>query len=74
MENKTILSVGHLFSYKGFDYLLKVWQVLEKKYPNWNLKIVGSGEEEENLKILLKHWILKIQLILFLVLMMSLLL
>ncbi len=31
-ENKTILSVGHLFSYKGFDYLLKVWQVLAKKY------------------------------------------
>ncbi|HHF1901978.1 TPA: lipooligosaccharide biosynthesis family 4 glycosyltransferase LsgC, partial [Haemophilus influenzae] len=53
-ENKTILSVGHLFSYKGFDYLLKVWQVLAKKYPDWNLKIVGSGEEEENLKNLAK--------------------
>ncbi|HHF3870392.1 TPA: glycosyltransferase, partial [Haemophilus influenzae] len=34
---------------------LKVWQVLAKKYPDWNLKIVGSGEEEENLKNLAKE-------------------
>ena len=53
-ENKTILSVGHLFSYKGFDYLLKAWHVLAKNHPDWNLKIVGSGEEEENLKNLAK--------------------
>lgn len=26
-----------------------------KKYPDWNLKIVGSGEEEENLKNLAKE-------------------
>ena len=27
---------------------------MAKKYPDWNLKIVGSGEEEENLKNLAK--------------------
>ena len=32
-ENKTILSVGHLFSYKGLIYLLKAWQVFSKKSP-----------------------------------------
>ena len=34
--------------------LLKAWQVLAKNHPDWNLKIVGSGEEEQNLKNLAK--------------------
>lgn len=53
-ENKTILSVGHLFAYKGFDYLLRAWQLLAAKNPDWKVQIVGSGEEEQSLKTLAK--------------------
>lgn len=54
-ENKTILSVGHLFAYKGFDYLLRAWQLLAVKNPDWKVQIVGSGEEESSLKALAKE-------------------
>lgn len=38
---KTILSVGNIHYYKGFDLLIKAWSILEKKYPDWQLKIIG---------------------------------
>jgi len=42
-KTKTVLAVGRLHEQKGFDLLLQSWQTLEKKYPEWTLRIVGEG-------------------------------
>jgi glycosyltransferase involved in cell wall biosynthesis len=47
---KMVLAVGRLDPIKGFDLLIKSWSRVIKKYPDWKLKIVGSGEEKENLE------------------------
>ena len=47
---KTVLAVGRLRSEKGFDLLLEAWQLLSSNYPDWTLRIVGSGEQEQALK------------------------
>lgn len=49
-SHKTVLAVGRLRSEKGFDLLLEAWQLLSSKYPDWTLRIVGSGEQEQALK------------------------
>lgn len=51
-ESRTVLSVGRYTKVKGFDRLLKIWGVLQRKYNcrHWNLEIVGYGEESDNLK------------------------
>lgn len=45
-KNKTILAVGRLdaWHYKGFDVLLSAWSEIEKKYPEWTLRIIGHGD------------------------------
>ncbi|WP_269915186.1 glycosyltransferase family 4 protein [Acinetobacter sp. HY1485] len=48
--NKTVLSVGRLRHEKGFDLLIQAWQQVVKQYPNWQLKIIGSGEQADQLK------------------------
>lgn len=48
-SRKTILAVGRLVEYKGFNYLLKAFAQCEF---DADLIIVGSGPEEGNLKLL----------------------
>ncbi|MEB3767358.1 glycosyltransferase family 4 protein [Acinetobacter sp. MD2] len=47
---KTVLAVGRLRPEKGFDLLLTAWQQVLTSYPDWTLKIVGSGTQEYALK------------------------
>lgn len=47
---KTVLSVGRLRHEKGFDLLIQAWQQVVKQYPDWQLKIIGSGEQAQQLK------------------------
>lgn len=47
IEEKIVLSVGRLEVQKGFDLLLNAWCVVEKECPDWKLKIVGSGSQQE---------------------------
>ena len=49
-KKKTILAVGRLHEQKGFDLLLRAWASIEKKYPDWSLRIVGEGEKREELE------------------------
>ena len=48
-KNKTVLAVGRLHEQKGFDLLLRAWQPVEKKYPEWTLRIVGEGPKRTEL-------------------------
>jgi len=49
-ENKIILAIGRLTYSKGFDLLLKAWMNIYCIYPEWNLFIVGEGEERDKLE------------------------
>lgn len=49
-EKKVVLAAGRLVRIKGFDMLLKSWRPVEKKHPDWILKIAGAGEERHNLE------------------------
>ena len=42
--NKTLLYLGRLHQKKGIDILLRAWRPIEKKFPNWSLKIAGPDE------------------------------
>lgn len=46
-----IVYVGRInTSQKKVDLLLNIWQKIYMKYPNWNLSIVGDGEERFDLE------------------------
>lgn len=53
-ENPVILYLGRLKAYKSIDILIRAFQMISKKYPDVSLVIAGSGEEEDNLKKLVK--------------------
>lgn len=42
LKNKKVLVVGKQSYQKGYDRLLKIWEIVHKKYPDWNLEIVGK--------------------------------
>lgn len=46
----TFISVGRLHNIKGYDRLIDICINLEKDYKNFELIIVGDGEERENLQ------------------------
>lgn len=52
-KKKEILYVGRIdTSQKKIDLLLQVWNLLHRKFPDWSLKIVGDGDELEDIKLL----------------------
>lgn len=49
-ENKIILSIGRHTYQKGHDMMLDMWRLTKCRQNGWRLRIVGGGEEEEELK------------------------
>ncbi len=47
-KDNVILAVGRIdaWNYKGFDLLINAWNKIFMKYPDWKLKIVGSGSDK----------------------------
>lgn len=50
LEFKTILAMGRLTYQKGFDLLISAWSEVYRNNTDWILRVVGSGEDEEELK------------------------
>jgi len=50
LKEKRLVSVGRLSSEKGQFDLLKVYQLVLKRYPDWVLDIVGDGPERGRLE------------------------
>lgn len=50
LQNKQLISVGRLDKIKGFDDLIDIFYIFQKKHPDWTLHIVGDGSEKENLQ------------------------
>lgn len=49
---KIILGVGRLIKWKGFEYLVRALPLVQSKFPEAKVVIIGKGTEEENLKAL----------------------
>ena len=49
LDEKRIVSVGRLSPEKGYMDLLKIFNKISNKYPDWHLDIVGDGVEKEKL-------------------------
>jgi glycosyltransferase involved in cell wall biosynthesis len=49
-DEKTVLCVGRLTEQKGLDMLLDAWAEASQGRPDWTLRLVGSGEDEEALR------------------------
>lgn len=54
LEQKKILSVGRLTKRKGFDMLIQAISFIKNEIKDWNIEIIGEGEEKENLLNLIK--------------------
>lgn len=48
-KNKTIISAGRYSPEKAFDILIKAFAKIKPEFPDWKLKIFGTGPEKENL-------------------------
>ena len=48
-KEKKIVAVGRLHPVKGFERLLTIWNETLAKHPDWQLVIVGDGEEKQKL-------------------------
>lgn len=53
--SKNIIAVGRYTQVKGFDRLINIWTIFQNKYDvlDWNLDIIGYGEDEDKLKNLI---------------------
>lgn len=50
LNNKIAISIGRLTDQKGFDLLIKAWEIVAFHNKEWKLYIIGSGENEKALK------------------------
>lgn len=48
-RDKVIVAAGRLAPVKGFDDLVEAWSLIAKDFPDWQVKIYGSGPEEQRL-------------------------
>lgn len=53
-ENHYILSLRRLVASKGIDVLIRAFKEVNKQYPNVKLLIAGEGQEEPNLRSIVK--------------------
>lgn len=53
-KEKQIIAIARLVPQKRIDLLIKVWEKLHKDFPDWKVKVLGSGEYgstyEQNLR------------------------
>lgn len=46
-----LIAVGRLHHDKGFDILLEAFSLLKEEHPQWQLIVLGEGEERERLEV-----------------------
>lgn len=46
LDAKKVIAVGRYSYQKGFDRLIDAWRIVAKTCPEWQLEIVGEGDEK----------------------------
>ncbi|MYW64038.1 glycosyltransferase [Streptomyces sp. SID8379] len=54
-DAKIVIAAGRLFPQKGFDILIPAWAKLVEAYPDWQLRIYGTGEKKAQLRALIEE-------------------
>ncbi|GAA1281339.1 hypothetical protein Psi02_37070 [Planotetraspora silvatica] len=49
LDGTSAVAIGRLDRNKGFDLLISAWGMVTERYPEWNLRIFGSGPWLERL-------------------------
>ena len=44
LNSKSVIAVGRYSWEKGFDLLVEIWAIVNKKHPDWSLDIYGVGD------------------------------
>jgi glycosyltransferase involved in cell wall biosynthesis len=50
LDEKTVVTLRRLQHDKGIDMLLDAWATLKSRYPDWELHLYGTGEDEAVLR------------------------
>ncbi|BEG98797.1 glycosyltransferase family 4 protein [Bacteroides sedimenti] len=45
--SQQVIAVGRYMPEKGFDLLINAWNIVNKKHPEWKLRIFGDGMRKE---------------------------
>ncbi|WP_227459046.1 glycosyltransferase family 4 protein [Cupriavidus pauculus] len=53
--SRTVMAMGRLVHAKGFDVLLRAWQLAAPRMWGWQLRIFGEGDEREELLALTRQ-------------------
>ena len=56
LDKKVFLAAGRFHYQKGFDLLIEAFSIFCKKNSEWNLVIVGDGEEKEKIEKLVTKY------------------
>jgi glycosyltransferase involved in cell wall biosynthesis len=48
--DKVVTAAGHLLPLKGFHQLIKAWVIVGREFPDWELRIFGTGAMEGKLR------------------------
>lgn len=56
---KTVVSIGRYSEEKSLDYLIRAWALVEPNFPEWKLRLMGTGPLKDELKALAESLDLK---------------
>lgn len=61
-RGKRVIAVGRIAYEKGFDSLIRIWNIVEHRHPDWELEIIGAHDDIDclnNIKDLIRRFGLK---------------
>ncbi len=52
LQSKRIVTIGRYSYEKGYDYLLRIWSIVEKRCPDWQLNVYAMGDPTPYVKLM----------------------